>query len=80
MRLTLRRHREGAGLTMAECAAAVGVAVPSYCNWETGKTLPTADKLPAIAALFGCTIDALYGHDAPDNTILPTDGGERHGA
>jgi transcriptional regulator with XRE-family HTH domain len=28
--------------------------------WESGSVNPTADKLPAIAALYGCSIDELY--------------------
>lgn len=82
MGLQLRKYREAAGLTMREAAQRLCVAGPSYCNWETGKTLPTADKLPAIAALFRCSIDELFGdgQSSPNATILPPEGGQYHGA
>lgn len=60
MGLQLRKYREAAGFTVGEAARRLNVAGPSYSNWESGKFFPTADKLPAIAALFGCSIDELF--------------------
>jgi len=28
--------------------------------WEIGKSMPRADKLPALAKILGCTISDLY--------------------
>ncbi|UQA28482.1 helix-turn-helix domain-containing protein [Flavonifractor plautii] len=39
----------------------------AVCRWESGQSLPRADKLPLLADLFGCTIDALYGRRASEN-------------
>lgn len=61
MGLCLRQYREAAGISTCKAADILGVSQPSYTNWENGKTLPTADKLPAIAALFRCSIDELFG-------------------
>ena len=61
MTLTLKSHREAAGLSTCRAASSLGVSQPAYTNWELGKALPTADKLPAIADLFGVSIDALFG-------------------
>ena len=82
MPLYLRPYREQAGLSAYRAAKKLGVTYPSYFNWETGKTMPTADKLPALAELFGCTIDELFtgGHTSPDATILSENGGGNHGA
>lgn len=42
-------------------AKAIGVAAPTACEWEAGKSHPTLPKLRAIATLFECTLDELVG-------------------
>ena len=44
---------------------AMNVDSAAVCRWESGKVLPRASKLPALADLFHCTIDALYGREPP---------------
>lgn len=56
----LRSRRKAAGLTLEEVAAAVGCTLQAVACWERGATLPTADRLPAIARALGCSIDELY--------------------
>lgn len=51
--------RENANMTQAEVAKHMGVTDAAVSMWETGKTAPRAALLPKIAALYGCTIDAL---------------------
>ena len=82
MGLNLRQRRKELGLTVVDVAKSLGVSQPTYSYWENGRFYPTADKLPALAELFGCTIDALYfdGQTSPDATILPENGGGNHGA
>ncbi len=58
--------RKRAGLTQTETAEALGVAQGNISMWETGRTYPSAEKLPAIAKLFGCTIDELFGQTKED--------------
>ena len=81
-RLQLRKYREAAGLTMREAAHKLCISSPAYCNWENGKAMPTADKLPAIAELFGVSIDELYGRGAgrmpSHDASISAEGGERH--
>lgn len=60
----IRARRQAAGLTLEELAAAVGCTLQAVSCWERGATLPTADRLPAIAEALGCSIDELYA----DNT------------
>ncbi|MFR6334610.1 MAG: helix-turn-helix transcriptional regulator [Oscillospiraceae bacterium] len=52
--------RKAAGLTQAALAAILGVSQAAVAAWESGAKLPSAHKLPAIAAALRCTIDDLY--------------------
>lgn len=56
--------RSKAGLSQAAVAEKLGISSASVCQWETGKNLPRADKLPEIAALYGCTVDELLSTEA----------------
>ena len=55
--------RSRAGLSQAAVAEKLGISSASVCQWETGKNLPRADKLPEIAALYGCTVDDLLAKE-----------------
>lgn len=52
--------REKAGLTQLELAGALNVKQASVSRWENGDSMPSADKLPELAKIFGCSIDDLY--------------------
>lgn len=52
--------RKAAGLTQAALATILGVSQAAVAAWESGAKLPSAHKLPAIAAALSCTIDDLY--------------------
>lgn len=58
----IRALRESAGLTQAELAERVGVSEKVVSKWECGETKPSVEVLPALADVFGCTIDALFDH------------------
>lgn len=45
--------------TQEQVAQKMGVQRASVCRWETGVSLPRADKLPKLAALLNCSIDEL---------------------
>lgn len=57
----IRSLRKAAGLTQDELAERVGVCQSAVAVWESGNGFPTADKLPQIAKILGCTIDDLFG-------------------
>lgn len=59
--MRLKDARMSAHLTQDEAAQALNVSRTTVTMWETGGANPTADKLPMIAKLYGCTIDDLYG-------------------
>lgn len=56
----LRARRLLAGLSQAELAEVLGVSRTTVTMWETTKSRPNVDMLPAIAKALGCTIDALF--------------------
>lgn len=61
--MIIKDRRVAKGMTQGELARLIGVSAPAIAQWERGDTNPTADKLPAIAAALGCTIDDLFKHD-----------------
>lgn len=59
-RFRIRARREALGISQAELARRVGVVKMSVSQWERGETMPTADKLPTIAAVLECEVVELY--------------------
>ena len=53
------------GITQIQLASDLGVDKSTVAKWETGKAFPRADLLPKIADLLGCSIDQLFGREAP---------------
>lgn len=70
MKMRIRVLRQAQGLSQVQVADALGISPPAVCKWETGRAIPSGDKLPALATLFRCTIDDLYEQDA---RALPPD-------
>lgn len=64
--MRIKEHREAIGLTRIQVADRLGVTKVAVRKWEVGLAMPNADKLPALADLLGCSIDALYGRDRPE--------------
>ena len=60
--LSLLRRR--AGYTQESLAEALNVSRQAVSKWESGQTMPEADKLLARADLLGCTLDQLM-REAP---------------
>ena len=59
MTVNIKEAREKAGLTQQDLANELGVGQSTVAMWETQKSLPRTDKLPALAKILGCTIDEL---------------------
>lgn len=64
--MNLKEKRESAGLTQEDVAIQLRVGRTTVSMWETGESMPRADKLPKLAALYGCNIDDLFGDDKQD--------------
>lgn len=56
---------EQRGIRRIELAAAMGVSPACVTKWAKGTAMPSADKLPRLAAVLGCTIDELYDREPP---------------
>lgn len=56
----IRARRKAAGLTLTDVAERLGVTQQAIGRWERGEALPSADRLPDLAAALGCSIDELY--------------------
>lgn len=63
--LNIRRARINAALSQRDLARLLGVSSVAVVKWESGKTFPSANKLPALANALGVSIDELYGRDSP---------------
>lgn len=66
--MRIKELREAAGLSQADVVRAMGVDQAAVFRWEQGLAMPRAAKLPQLADLLGCTIDALFGRDGPGQT------------
>lgn len=64
--MMIKERREAMGLTRIQVADRLGVTKVAVRKWEVGLAMPHADKLPALADLLNCSIDALYGRDSPE--------------
>lgn len=56
----IRARRKAAGLTIEGLASRLGVSLQAVGAWECGTALPSAARLPDIAAALSCSIDDLY--------------------
>ena len=61
----LRQLRQMANLTQKQLAEQLNVSQSNIAMWETGAAMPSASKLPELADLLHCPIDALYGREPP---------------
>ncbi|GAA3299330.1 hypothetical protein GCM10020295_37270 [Streptomyces cinereospinus] len=72
----VRAVRRAAEISQAEVAAAVGVADSTIAGWESGDTVPDAEKLPALARALKRGLDELFPRNGlPDLTDLRCDAG-----
>jgi len=60
-----RKSRLLAGKTVEDVKKALSVSGVTVWLWETGKNKPQADKLMALAKLYGCSVDDLLKEDEP---------------
>lgn len=61
--MTFRAKRKAAGLSQIQVSKRLKVSNSTVSMWETGRSLPRADLLPKLAALYNCTIDELLERD-----------------
>lgn len=47
----------------------MNVAQCTVSAWEIGQTNPTAEKLPKLARLYGCSVDDLLDPEEPESEV-----------
>ena len=57
--MPIKDKRESKKLTQEEVGKLLDVNRSTVAMWETGKSLPRADKLLKLAEIFGCSVDEL---------------------
>lgn len=57
--------RHQAGLTQQQFSQQVNISQQAIAKWETGKSMPRADKLPVLAKVLGCSVDQLLAEEKP---------------
>ena len=60
----IKELREKAGITQAELARRLGVTRAAVLFMESEGNYPQAWRLPEIANVIGCSVDALFGREA----------------
>jgi transcriptional regulator with XRE-family HTH domain len=73
----IRAHRERAGLSLSELAAAAGVAKSTLSQLEAGKANPSIETLWAIAKALGVPFGRLIEPPAPDVRLVRAGQGVR---
>ncbi len=66
--LKLRELREQHSLSQRKVADRIHVTPGTVAQWELGLSVPTTENLLALADLFGCPLDAIFGRDPPGRT------------
>ena len=57
MKLSLKALRTNAKMRQIDLAVAVGVTKKTIGAWESGRSMPTPDKIDAICAVLGVSYD-----------------------
>lgn len=58
--MKIKHYREEKGMNQERLALELAVDRSTIAKWETGEAMPRADKLPELAKVLGCSIDALF--------------------
>ena len=57
MRISMKAARINCGMTQEEFARKMNVTKKTISAWESGKTFPKVDKIPAICEVLGVQYD-----------------------
>ena len=75
--MSFKTARIIAGKKVQDVVEHMGVSSVTVWSWENGVYLPSAEKLPQIAAFYGCSIDDLFnGNPMPKRTDEVTQNAE----
>lgn len=68
----LTQARKAAGLTQADIAARLSVSRQTVSRWESGQSKPSTEKLLALGALYGVSIDRLLNTENAEKPAVET--------
>lgn len=63
--MRIRERMEARGILPIQLADAMSVSPGAVNKWVYGKANPSADKLPQLARVLGCSIDELFDDRPP---------------
>lgn len=66
-KITLKAARVNANYSQKEAAEKLNVSNKTLCSWESGLTLPSAEKIDMICNLYGIPYD--YINFLPNNSL-----------
>ena len=69
----LMQARKTAGLTQADVAARLDVSRQAVSRWESGQSKPSTEKLLALGALYGVSIDGLLNAENAEQPVSKED-------
>lgn len=64
----LKELREQRNMTQRQVAKRLSLTPGAVAKWELGLSVPTVENLLALADLFGCSLDAIFGREPPGRT------------
>lgn len=68
----LAERRQELGLTQQQVADYVGVKQSAVAYWESGKRMPSVQRLVPLSCLLQCSVDELV--ERPTNYTIAQDG------
>lgn len=71
----LRRLRTERQLTQQQLASVFGINKASVAEWESGRTLPSSERIPQLADLLGATTDYLLRGAEPQASVGQSEAG-----
>ena len=63
-------YRKALGMTQEALANALGVSNQAVSKWETDQNCPDVQLLPALADLFGISLDTLFGRAPQGDPVM----------
>lgn len=64
----LKELREQQNMTQRQLAKRLNLTPGAVAKWELGLSVPTVENLLALADLFDCSLDAIFGREPPGRT------------
>ncbi len=67
----IKANRQRLGLSQDALAERLDVSRQAVTKWESGKAMPSTERLLLLAEVFGCSLDELTGAKAPETLSEP---------